>query len=165
MMVARVASSLKTGTMIDSFFTGETIAEFGLLDHPLWWCYYRNLMKTAIIGPGAMGSMLAANLLKGGMDVTLMDYRPERAVALTLIGFDRPGISIAARDVVNVDGLGTHLMGNEHQECSSHDATHRSNPSSRESTKQAYHIRCQMASFAEDVSHLARILQTVRKSV
>jgi 2-dehydropantoate 2-reductase len=39
-------------------------------------------MKTAIIGPGALGCLFGAYLTKGGLDVTLVDHRPERARTL-----------------------------------------------------------------------------------
>jgi 2-dehydropantoate 2-reductase len=39
-------------------------------------------MKTAIIGPGAMGCLFAAYLKHGGLDVTLVDHRRERVERL-----------------------------------------------------------------------------------
>ncbi|MCB2227474.1 MAG: 2-dehydropantoate 2-reductase [Desulfarculaceae bacterium] len=39
-------------------------------------------MKVAVIGPGAMGLMLAARLKKAGAEVVLLDYRPERAAKI-----------------------------------------------------------------------------------
>jgi 2-dehydropantoate 2-reductase len=40
-------------------------------------------MKTAIIGPGALGCLFGAYLTKGGLDVILVDHRPERATILS----------------------------------------------------------------------------------
>jgi 2-dehydropantoate 2-reductase len=39
-------------------------------------------MKIAIIGPGALGGLLAAMLAEAGEDVRLVDYRPERVALL-----------------------------------------------------------------------------------
>jgi 2-dehydropantoate 2-reductase len=39
-------------------------------------------MKIAIIGPGALGCLLAAALFEAGEDVRLVDYRPERVILL-----------------------------------------------------------------------------------
>jgi 2-dehydropantoate 2-reductase len=39
-------------------------------------------MKIAILGPGALGCLLAARLHEAGEDVFLVDYRPERAALL-----------------------------------------------------------------------------------
>ncbi|RJX35855.1 MAG: 2-dehydropantoate 2-reductase [Desulfarculus sp.] len=36
-------------------------------------------MKIAVVGPGAMGLLLAARLQRAGAEVRLLDYRPERA--------------------------------------------------------------------------------------
>jgi 2-dehydropantoate 2-reductase len=78
--------------MIDSFFTPRLYMKSGYLTTCCGGVMTGDLMKTAIIGPGAMGSMLAANLVKGGMDVTLMDYRPERAVGLQDSGIQVQGV-------------------------------------------------------------------------
>jgi len=43
-------------------------------------------MKTAIIGPGALGCLFGAYLTEGGLDVTLVDHRPERARTLEAAG-------------------------------------------------------------------------------
>ena len=43
-------------------------------------------MKIAIVGPGAMGCLFAARLLKGGIQTTLVDYMPDRAVRLQASG-------------------------------------------------------------------------------
>ena len=40
---------------------------------------HRTAMKIAIIGPGALGCLFGAYLTEGGLDVTLVDYRAERA--------------------------------------------------------------------------------------
>ena len=39
-------------------------------------------MKIAVVGPGALGCLLAALLFEAGEDVFLVDYRPERAALL-----------------------------------------------------------------------------------
>ena len=39
-------------------------------------------MKIAIVGPGAMGCMFATRLIKSGVQVTLVDYLPDRAMRL-----------------------------------------------------------------------------------
>ena len=36
-------------------------------------------LKTAIVGPGALGSLLAAHLTESGCETVLLDHRPERA--------------------------------------------------------------------------------------
>jgi 2-dehydropantoate 2-reductase len=43
-------------------------------------------MKIAILGPGAIGSLCAAILRKGGLDVTLVDHRAERSARLSKNG-------------------------------------------------------------------------------
>jgi 2-dehydropantoate 2-reductase len=40
-------------------------------------------MKIAIVGPGSMGCLFAALLAEGGNDVVLIDYKPERAAAIS----------------------------------------------------------------------------------
>lgn len=42
----------------------------------------RMAMKIAVIGPGAVGCLLAVSLAEAGEDVYLVDYRPERVVLL-----------------------------------------------------------------------------------
>jgi 2-dehydropantoate 2-reductase len=49
-------------------------------------------MKTAIIGPGALGCLFGAYLAKGGLDVILVDHRPERARILTAGGITIQGL-------------------------------------------------------------------------
>ena len=39
-------------------------------------------MKAAIIGPGALGCLFAAHLAQGGVNVTFVDYKPDRAKRL-----------------------------------------------------------------------------------
>lgn len=39
-------------------------------------------MKIAVVGPGALGCLLAASLLEAGEEVVLVDYRPDRAARL-----------------------------------------------------------------------------------
>lgn len=46
-------------------------------------------MKFLVVGPGAMGCLFAARLSKAGHDVTLLDYREERADFI-----DRNGVSL-----------------------------------------------------------------------
>jgi 2-dehydropantoate 2-reductase len=43
-------------------------------------------MKIAVVGPGALGCLLAARFQAAGADVFLVDYRPERAAWLTRQG-------------------------------------------------------------------------------
>ena len=43
-------------------------------------------MKLAVLGPGALGCLLAALLREAGADVSLVDYRPERVARLRLRG-------------------------------------------------------------------------------
>jgi len=45
-----------------------------------------NDMRIAIVGPGAMGCLFAGLLAEGGMDVFLIDHRPERARKIDEIG-------------------------------------------------------------------------------
>ena len=40
-------------------------------------------MKIVIVGPGAMGCLLAGLLIRAGNDVTLLDYLPDRAEELS----------------------------------------------------------------------------------
>ncbi|MCF8034446.1 MAG: 2-dehydropantoate 2-reductase [Desulfarculaceae bacterium] len=49
-------------------------------------------MKIAVIGPGAMGLMLAARLKQAGSDVVLLDYRAERAAQINenQVALDHP---------------------------------------------------------------------------
>jgi 2-dehydropantoate 2-reductase len=49
-------------------------------------------MKTAIIGPGALGCLFGAYLTEGGLDVTLVDHRPERARTLEAAGVFVQGV-------------------------------------------------------------------------
>jgi len=49
-------------------------------------------MKTAIIGPGALGCLFGAYLTEGGLDVTLVDHRPERATNLEAAGVFVQGV-------------------------------------------------------------------------
>ena len=50
-------------------------------------------MKIICVGPGAMGCLFSASLKRAGQDVTLMDYKEERAKQIT-------------RNGIQVDGLG-----------------------------------------------------------
>ncbi|MBM4273582.1 MAG: 2-dehydropantoate 2-reductase [Deltaproteobacteria bacterium] len=50
-------------------------------------------MKTAVVGPGALGCLLAASFLEAGEEVVLVDYRPERAALLR-----KQGIQIQTLD-------------------------------------------------------------------
>jgi len=43
-------------------------------------------MKIAVIGPGAMGCLFASRLAKAGLQVTLVDYKPDRAARLQNTG-------------------------------------------------------------------------------
>ena len=43
-------------------------------------------MKVAVVGPGAMGCLFAARLANQGVDVTLVDYKPDRADVLREAG-------------------------------------------------------------------------------
>ncbi len=50
-------------------------------------------MKVAVVGPGAMGCLFAARLANQGTDVTLVDYKPERADVLR-----ETGVTIQAKE-------------------------------------------------------------------
>lgn len=50
-------------------------------------------MKIVILGPGAMGCLLAAFLAESGPEVLLMDHRPDRAEAISRQGLFVEGIS------------------------------------------------------------------------
>ena len=43
-------------------------------------------MKAAVVGPGALGCLFAARLAEGGVNVTLVDYKPDRAKRLQAKG-------------------------------------------------------------------------------
>ena len=49
-------------------------------------------MKIAVIGPGALGCLFGAYLTQGGLDVTLVDHRPERARNLEAAGIFVQGV-------------------------------------------------------------------------
>jgi 2-dehydropantoate 2-reductase len=49
-------------------------------------------VKTAIIGPGALGCLFGAYLTEGGLDVTLVDHRSERARNLEAAGILVQGV-------------------------------------------------------------------------
>jgi 2-dehydropantoate 2-reductase len=49
-------------------------------------------MKIAILGPGALGCLLAAFFFEAGEDVFLVDYRPERAALLRNRGIEVQGL-------------------------------------------------------------------------
>ena len=57
-------------------------------------------MKVGFIGVGNMGNPMAANLLKGGFDVTVFDARPETAAAFVAQHGGKAAASLAevARD-------------------------------------------------------------------
>jgi 2-dehydropantoate 2-reductase len=73
-------------------------------------------VSVAVIGPGAMGCLLAASLAEGGVDVVLVDRDAQRAARLTHSGLEvlgpregpprrvslRVGASLAAEDTVEV---------------------------------------------------------------
>lgn len=48
-------------------------------------------MRIAIVGPGAIGGLFGAVLTRGGLDVTLIDKRPDRAARLNETGMDIEG--------------------------------------------------------------------------
>jgi 2-dehydropantoate 2-reductase len=48
-------------------------------------------MDFLVVGPGAMGCLFAANLRRAGLDVQLLDHRPERAAEI-----DRRGVQVEA---------------------------------------------------------------------
>jgi 2-dehydropantoate 2-reductase len=50
-------------------------------------------MKFLVVGPGAMGCLFAAHLKKAGYDVTLLDYRKERAEQINKQGIVVEGIT------------------------------------------------------------------------
>ena len=43
-------------------------------------------MKLAVLGPGALGCLVAALFWEAGVEVSLVDYRPERVARLRLRG-------------------------------------------------------------------------------
>ena len=43
-------------------------------------------MKLAVLGPGALGCLMAALFREAGVEVCLVDYRPDRAARLQLRG-------------------------------------------------------------------------------
>src|SRR5450759_474416 len=43
-------------------------------------------MKLAVLGPGALGCLIAALFREAGADVSLVDYRPDRVARLRLRG-------------------------------------------------------------------------------
>ncbi|MBN2498216.1 MAG: 2-dehydropantoate 2-reductase [Deltaproteobacteria bacterium] len=49
-------------------------------------------MKIAVVGPGALGTLFAAYLTEGGLDVLLVDHRPERARRLDDAGIRVQGL-------------------------------------------------------------------------
>ena len=62
-------------------------------------------MKFVVVGPGAMGCLFAASLKKAGHGVTVVDYKPERAAAISANGLRIEGISGGYRvDVPAVTG-------------------------------------------------------------
>lgn len=50
-------------------------------------------MNFLIVGPGAMGCLFAARLKTAGHDVTLLDYKPERAERIRLQGIEVTGVT------------------------------------------------------------------------
>jgi 2-dehydropantoate 2-reductase len=62
-------------------------------------------MKIVVIGPGAIGSLLAAYLAKVGADIYLLDYRPQRASMLQMKGIEveneQGGFHAAVRATAN----------------------------------------------------------------
>lgn len=50
-------------------------------------------MDFLVVGPGAMGCLFAASLKTAGLEVTLLDYRPDRAAEMDLSGIRVEGIS------------------------------------------------------------------------
>ena len=50
-------------------------------------------MHFLIVGPGAMGCLFAARFARAGQEVTLLDYRPERAEAIARDGIHLEGLS------------------------------------------------------------------------
>lgn len=49
-------------------------------------------MDFLVVGPGAMGCLFAAGLQRAGLDVTLLDYRPERAAEIRQKGVRVEGV-------------------------------------------------------------------------
>ena len=68
-------------------------------------------MKTAIIGPGALGCLFGAYLTEGGLDVTLVDHRPERATNLEAAGVFVQGVRgdhhVRVKATADTGSLGT----------------------------------------------------------
>jgi 2-dehydropantoate 2-reductase len=67
-------------------------------------------MKTAIIGPGALGCLFGAYLTEGGLDVILVDHRPERARNLEAAGVFVQGVRgdhhVRVKATANTGSLG-----------------------------------------------------------
>jgi len=67
-------------------------------------------VKTAIIGPGALGCLFGAYLTEGGLDVTLVDHRPERARNLEAAGVFVQGVRddhhVRVKATANTGSLG-----------------------------------------------------------
>jgi len=59
-------------------------------------------MKITIIGPGALGTLLAMNLARAKNEVWLVDNNPERAKKLSLDGLRLEGVSGSCKTKVNV---------------------------------------------------------------
>jgi 2-dehydropantoate 2-reductase len=62
-------------------------------------------MKIVVLGPGAIGCLLAAYLAKVGADIYLLDYRPQRASLLQMNGIevenDQGGFHTAVKATAN----------------------------------------------------------------
>lgn len=67
-------------------------------------------MKIAIVGPGALGCLLAGLLARSGEDVTLIDYKPARAARIRrqgiIIADPEPGAAIPVKATAATRGLG-----------------------------------------------------------
>ena len=62
-------------------------------------------MKLAVLGPGALGCLLAALFQEAGAEVSLVDYRPERAARLRLQGIQVLGLDGVQRVLAVPIGL------------------------------------------------------------
>jgi 2-dehydropantoate 2-reductase len=62
-------------------------------------------MKLAVLGPGALGCLLAALFREAGADVSLVDYRPERVARLRLRGVRVHTLEGGHRDIPVPIGL------------------------------------------------------------
>src|SRR4030042_5297518 len=66
-------------------------------------------MKLAILGPGALGCLLAALFREAGAEVSLVDYRPDRVARLRLRGIQVQTLEGVQRVIEVPIGLATEV--------------------------------------------------------